>query len=80
VKNANAGFVLEQGDPNAIAEAICQLATDPRLAESMGQNGRKFIEENLSWPFLVDRWFQELTGRMRLSETQPQHQLEAVKS
>ena len=80
VKNANAGLVLEQGDPNAIAAAICQLATDPRLAESMGQNGRKFIEENLSWPFLVDRWFQELTGRIRLSETQTQHQLEAVKS
>jgi glycosyltransferase involved in cell wall biosynthesis len=80
VKNANAGFVLEQGDANDIAEAICQLAADPRLAESMGQNGRKFIEENLSWPLLVDRWFQELTGRMRLSETQVQHQLEAVKS
>ena len=80
VKNANAGFVLEQGDPYAIAEAICQLAADPRLAESMGQNGRKFIEENLPWPLLVDRWFQDLTGRIRLSETQTQRQLEAVKS
>jgi glycosyltransferase involved in cell wall biosynthesis len=80
VKNANAGFVLERGEPNAIAEAICQLAADPRLAESMGRNGRKFIEENLSWPFLVNRWFQDLTGRIRLSETQPQHQLETVKS
>jgi glycosyltransferase involved in cell wall biosynthesis len=80
VKNANAGFVLEHGDPDAIAEAICHLATDPRLADSLGQNGRKFIEENLPWPLLVDRWFHDLTGRMRLSQTQAQHQLEAVKS
>src|SRR5258708_36563340 len=41
VKNGNAGFVLERGDPNAIAEAICQLATDPELAATLGQNGRK---------------------------------------
>jgi glycosyltransferase involved in cell wall biosynthesis len=80
VKNANAGFVLERGDPNAVAEAICQLAADQRLAEILGQNGRKFIEGNLSWPLLVDRWFRDLTGRIRLSETQPQHQLEALKS
>jgi len=49
-------------------------------AETLGQNGRKFIEENLPWPLLVDRWFHDLTGRIRLSETQTQHQLEAVKS
>ena len=80
MKNANAGFVVERGDPDAIAEAICQLAADPRLAESLGQNGRKFIEENLPWPLLVGRWFHDLTGRMGLSQTQSQHQLEAVKS
>jgi glycosyltransferase involved in cell wall biosynthesis len=80
VKNANAGFVLERADPDAIAEAICQLATDPRLAESLGQNGRKFIEENLPWPLLVDRWLHDLTGRIRMSQRQTQNQLEAVKS
>jgi glycosyltransferase involved in cell wall biosynthesis len=80
VNDANAGFVVQRGEPNAVAEAICRLAADPRLADKMGQNGRKFIEENLSWPLLVERWFQDLAGRIRLSETQPQHQLEAVKS
>jgi len=80
VKNANAGFVLEQGDPDAIAEAICHLATDPRLAESLGQNGRKFIEENLPWPLLVDRWLNDLTRRIHLSQTRAQQQLEVVKS
>ena len=80
VKNTNAGFVLEQGDPDAIAEAICQLAVDPRLAKSQGQNGRKFIETNLAWPLLVGRWFDDLACRIRISQQQTQQQLEAVKS
>jgi glycosyltransferase involved in cell wall biosynthesis len=79
VKKANAGLVLEGGNPEAIAEAICQLAADPRLAEILGHNGRTFIEENLSWPLLVDRWFRDLAGRMRWSQTQQEPQLEAVK-
>jgi glycosyltransferase involved in cell wall biosynthesis len=79
VRNANAGFVFEHGDPDAIAEAICRLATDPQLADRLGHNGRKFIEENLPWPLLVDRWFCDLNGRMRLSETPAQTQ-EAAKS
>jgi len=80
VKNANSGFVLERRDPDAIADAICNLATDPRLAESLGQNGRKFIEETLPWQLLVDRWLHDLSDRIRLSQTQTQHQFEAVKS
>lgn len=80
VKTANAGFVLEHGDPDAIAEAIYHLATDSLLADSLGQNGRKFIEENLPWPLLVDRWFHDLTSRIRLNQTQAQHQLETVNS
>ena len=79
VKNANAGFVLESGDADAVAEAICHIAADRRLAESLGQNGRRFVEENLSWPLLVERWLHDLTGRMRMSQTQPQPHLEAVK-
>jgi colanic acid biosynthesis glycosyl transferase WcaI len=79
VKNADAGIVLERGDPDAIADAICKLAADPRLAESLGQNGRRFVEQNLSWPLLVERWFHDLTGRVRVNPTQTQPQLEAVK-
>jgi colanic acid biosynthesis glycosyl transferase WcaI len=80
VKSANAGFVLEQGNPDAIAGAICQLADDPQLAEGLGKNGRKFIEENLAWPLLVGRWFHDLAGRLRLKQPETQHQFEAVRS
>jgi len=77
VEQANAGFVLEEGGPHAIAEAVCQLAADPALAASLGQNGRKFIEENLPWPLLVGRWLHDLNGRML---RQTQIELETVKS
>ncbi len=80
VKNANAGLVLERGEPDAIADAICRLAGDPVLAASLGRNGRKFVEEYLPWPLLVRRWLHDLTRRIHLSQTQAQHQLGVVKS
>lgn len=80
VRDANAGLVLERGEPDAIADAICRLAGDPVLAASLGRNGRKFVEEYLPWPLLVRRWLQDLTRRIHLSQTQAQHQLEVVKS
>jgi len=47
------------------------------LAASLGQNGRKFIEENLPSPLLVRRWFHDLDVRML---RQTQIELETVKS
>jgi colanic acid biosynthesis glycosyl transferase WcaI len=79
VRNANAGLVLESGEPHAIADAICRLAADPALAARLGRNGRKFVEEYLPWPLLVRRWLHDLTRRMHLSKDQIQHQLGAAK-
>ena len=80
VKNAKAGLVLEEGDPNAVADAICRLAADPELAANLGRNGRKFVEEHLPWSLLVRRWLHDLTRRMQLSHTEVQHQFGAAKS
>ncbi|PYX98041.1 MAG: glycosyltransferase WbuB [Acidobacteria bacterium] len=80
VKNAKAGLVLEEGDPNAVADAICRLAADPELAANLGPNGRKFVEEHLPWSLLVRRWLHDLTRRMQLSHTEVQHQFGAAKS
>jgi len=54
VKNANAGFVLERGEPNAIAEAICQLAADHTAGGEHGAERSQIHRRDLSWPFLVN--------------------------
>jgi len=59
VKNANAGFVLERGT-RMLLQKLFVSSPRPTAGGDPGQNGRKFIEENLSWPLLVDSWFHDL--------------------
>lgn len=39
------GLEVPNGDAHAFAEAMKKLASDPRLRESLGRNGRKRVEE-----------------------------------
>lgn len=48
IKRANAGFCVPAGDYKALAEKIMLLYKNPSLKETMGGNGRKYIEEHLS--------------------------------
>jgi glycosyltransferase involved in cell wall biosynthesis len=41
---AGAGIAVPAGDAHAMAEALARLAEDPRLASSMGEAGRRFVE------------------------------------
>jgi glycosyltransferase involved in cell wall biosynthesis len=60
VKEAQAGIVVPPGDPVALAKAIRYLLNHPDEAERFGANGRKFVEDNFGWSFLVKRWLNEL--------------------
>jgi colanic acid biosynthesis glycosyl transferase WcaI len=48
VKEANCGICVPPGDANALAEAIRVLYQDPELALRLGQNGREYLERNLT--------------------------------
>ena len=56
VEEARAGLVVPPEDPGALAEAVRKLAENPQLAEELGRNGRRYVEENLSWSALVRDW------------------------
>lgn len=45
VREADAGVIAEPGNAEALAAAITRLADDPALAERLGRNGRRHIEE-----------------------------------
>lgn len=63
VEEAKAGIVVTPEDPVALAEAVCKLLEHPTLAEEFGRNGRRYVEQNLSWPSLVKNWLEQLEGR-----------------
>jgi colanic acid biosynthesis glycosyl transferase WcaI len=60
VRRAEAGIVVQPGDPQAFADAVLTLVRNPALAEELGQNGRRFVEANLQWSTLVSNWLSHL--------------------
>ncbi|MEO6220667.1 MAG: glycosyltransferase family 4 protein [Ginsengibacter sp.] len=49
VKNNESGFLVKEGDTEAMAEAILKLAQDENLRINMGKAGREIIEKRFTW-------------------------------
>ena len=56
VEEAEAGVFAQPGDPEALAAAIQQLASNPAKCRTMGNNGRKSIEMNFSRIALAEKF------------------------
>lgn len=48
IRESGAGIALPPADPQALADAIRMLRDNPDLCRSMGERGRRYIEEHLS--------------------------------
>jgi glycosyltransferase involved in cell wall biosynthesis len=48
VKDTNSGLVVKSGDYMALAKAIVFLKNNPDFSQDLGENGRKYVENNLS--------------------------------
>jgi glycosyltransferase involved in cell wall biosynthesis len=48
-------MLIDRGSVPSIADAIIRLLRDPGLRQSIGENGRKMIEEHFSWNSVTDR-------------------------
>jgi glycosyltransferase involved in cell wall biosynthesis len=55
VEAGNAGIAVPPGDPKALSDAICELASDPTRCQRLGENGRKMIETRFSRKELADK-------------------------
>ena len=49
MKENETGFLVEKGDSKEWIEKLSLLINDEQKRKIMGENGRKFIEENFSW-------------------------------
>ena len=48
VKETNSGLTVHPGDPDALAKAVIELKENPHIARAMGENGRKYVENEAS--------------------------------
>jgi len=65
VEQAGAGLVTTPEDAQSLVVAIQRLSRDPELAAILGRNGRKYVEERLSWRMNVRDWLAQLDERQR---------------
>jgi glycosyltransferase involved in cell wall biosynthesis len=48
VRMTQSGIGIDSGDYKALADAVLKLKRNPQLAKTMGENGRKFVEQEAS--------------------------------
>jgi glycosyltransferase involved in cell wall biosynthesis len=60
LRDKRCGRVVESRSAAEFATVIRELADQPDLCSEMGRNGREFVETELSWRVIVDRWIAEL--------------------
>jgi glycosyltransferase involved in cell wall biosynthesis len=48
VKETSSGIVVKPGDHEALVKAILYMKSNPGIARGFGENGREYVEENLS--------------------------------
>ena len=68
VKAGETGLVVPREDPEAAAEAIATLVSDPELGRRMGAAGRAHVEREYSWEKSLDTMletYQNLLTRIR---------------
>jgi colanic acid/amylovoran biosynthesis glycosyltransferase len=57
------GFIVPRRDPAAMAKKLCLLATDGRLRQQMGQDGRVRVERHFQLEHLLDA-FEDFYGKL----------------
>jgi len=65
IKDAKAGVVIKRNDPIILANKISDLLAEKDRLIKFSQNGRKYIEQNLSWESIVDNWLNQLNNKLQ---------------
>ena len=61
VRDKETGMLVKEADSTALANAILKLLSDKSLRAKMGQQGRKFVQKNLSWDVCAEKMLQVYT-------------------
>jgi glycosyltransferase involved in cell wall biosynthesis len=55
VKDGVNGFLIPPGDVNALSDRILRILSDEDLRDSMGEAGRRVVEEKFTWEKVAER-------------------------
>ena len=60
MKEKENGFLIEKGDSEKLIEYLQIIFNDNDKARTMGNSGRKFVEENFSWKNITERFIDDV--------------------
>jgi glycosyltransferase involved in cell wall biosynthesis len=63
VVSGKTGLLVERGNPRQLADAILKILADSCLARSMGEWGRKRVQDHFSWQNVVENLLSQYNGR-----------------
>lgn len=55
VEDGRSGLLSDQRSPEALAESLIRLLSDPAMAASFGREGIRYVSEVLNWSAVADR-------------------------
>lgn len=82
IRDSGGGIIVEPESPEALAAAVLEIYNNSALATKLGNQGRKFAEENFSFEQAIEQYeelFFELLGKKRV-KLAPMGQLSPQKS
>ena len=71
LKDANAGLVIPQGNPEALANAILHLRQNPAQRHQAGQNGSRYITQNFSRQQMAQTYLEVLKQAIKTPTPTP---------
>jgi colanic acid biosynthesis glycosyl transferase WcaI len=66
IQRAQCGLVVQPESPGELADAICQIRSDPERADRLGRSARVFAEENFARDRVL-RWYEEFFSRVGIA-------------
>ena len=73
LEDSQGGILVEPGNSLELATAITRLLQDKELRKQMGENGRRYVLQNLSWESVARRVAEVLGDAMRTSSKERQY-------
>ena len=64
IENEKDGLLVEKENPKQLSKAIIKLLDNPNLAERMGANGRRKVENNYTWKKVAKEFEKEILSRL----------------
>jgi glycosyltransferase involved in cell wall biosynthesis len=62
MRNNITGFLIEKGNYLDLIDKISTLLDNKTKQESMGEEGRKFVEQNFSWEIITEKFLRIMNG------------------